>query len=135
MNLELMPVINRVARAQLRRLGAKSRSLVAHGHEVHFMDLPGAGSGPTVALLHGLGSSGLAFSAVIPGLARHARRVIAVDLPGTGLSATPQTPPGIEACVRLLAALYERELGEPCVLVGNSLGGAMAAELAGRRPD
>ena len=135
MQLELMPLINRVARAQLRRGGARFRNLVAHGHEVHFIDQPGSDSGPTVALLHGLGSSAFAFSQVIPGIARHARRVIAVDLPGTGFSPVPAKPPGIETCVRLLAALYERELaGQGAVLVGNSLGGAMAAELAGRFP-
>jgi len=135
MNLELMPLINRVARAQLRRGGATFRNLVAHGHDVHFIDQPGSGSGPTVALLHGLGSSAFAFAQVIPGIAKHARRVIAVDLPGTGFSPVPPKPLGIEACVRMLAALYERELaGQGAVLVGNSLGGAMAAELAGRFP-
>ena len=135
MSLELMPLINRVARAQLHRVGARSRNVVAHGHEVHFIDMPGQGRGPPVALLHGLGSCGLTFSVVMPGLAKHASRVIAVDLPGTGFSPEAGRPPGIETCVRILASLYEREFtGSPPVLVGNSLGGAMAAELAGRFP-
>lgn len=136
MALELIPLINRVARASLVRRGARSRTVVAHGHEVHLIDLPGKGSGPPLVLMHGLGSCGLTFSQVIPGLARFSRRVLAADLPGAGFSPLPERPPTIEEGVRVLAALYERELGgEKALFMGNSLGGAMAAELAFNRPD
>jgi hypothetical protein len=56
MPLELMPLINRVARAQLHRAGARSRNVVAHGHEVHFIDMPGQGRGPVVGRRNHYGS-------------------------------------------------------------------------------
>lgn len=131
-----MPLFQRYARHSLVRRGARSRTLVVQGTELHLIDVPGSGNGPPLVILHGLGSSGLAFAPVIPALAKLSRRVLAADLPGAGFSPLPQSPPGIEASVRLLASLYERELGgEKAVVFGNSLGGAMAASLAGERPD
>jgi pimeloyl-ACP methyl ester carboxylesterase len=136
MAFELLPLINRVARARLVRRGGRSRSVVAHGHEVHLLDIPGKGSGPPLILVHGLGSTALTFAQVIPGLARFSRRVLAADLPGAGFSPAPPAPPNIEEAVQILAELYQRELGgEKALLVGNSLGGAMSAELAFHRPD
>jgi len=136
MGFELLPLVNRAMRAKLVRGGARSRDIVAHGHAVHLLDVPGTGSGPPLVLVHGLGSSGLTFSQIIPGLAKFSRRVLAADLPGAGFSPLPQTPPTIEESVHLLASLYERELGgEKALVVGNSLGGAMAAELSFRRPE
>jgi pimeloyl-ACP methyl ester carboxylesterase len=136
MALELMPVLNRVARAQLVRRGAISRTLVVRGRTLHLLDLPGQGKGPPLIVLHGLGSSALAFAGVLPGLARFSSRVLAADLPGSGFSPLPGDPPDILESVELLSALYARELpGTPAVVVGNSLGGAMAAELAFRHPE
>lgn len=135
MALELMPVLNRVVRAQLQRRGASSRTLVVQGREVHLLDLPGQGHGPPLVVLHGLGSSALAFANILPRLARFSRRVLAADLPGSGFSPLPPDPPNIAQCVELLGALYTRELGGvPAVVLGNSLGGAMAAELAFNHP-
>ena len=112
MALELMPVLNRVARAQLVRRGAISRTLVVQGRELHLLDLPGQGEGPPLVVLHGLGSSALAFAGVLPGLARFSRRVLAADLPGAGFSPLHGTPPDILESVELLSALYARELPE-----------------------
>lgn len=136
MPLELMPLIQRYARRRLVRRGARSRTVTVGGNDVHLVDLPGSGSAPPILILHGLGSSSLAFAPVIPALARLSRRVLAADLPGAGFSPLPHQPPTIEASVRLLASLYERELaGERAIVFGNSLGGAMAASLAIERPD
>jgi pimeloyl-ACP methyl ester carboxylesterase len=93
------------------------------------------GAGPPLVLLHGLGMSRRAWDPVVTALAEHFD-VIAVDLPGFGSSAvlpapTVPTPAALAATVAdLLDGLGIRT---PHV-VGNSLGGWVALELAGIRP-
>ncbi|HEX6023277.1 MAG TPA: alpha/beta fold hydrolase [Solirubrobacter sp.] len=77
--------------------------------------------GSTVLLLHGSGpgTTGAAWASLAEALAPH-HRVIAPDLPGFGDA--PAAP--IEAWAELLAP------EEPCAIVGNSAGGALALALA-----
>jgi pimeloyl-ACP methyl ester carboxylesterase len=93
------------------------------------------GSGPPMVLLHGIGLSRRTFDPVMPALAAHFD-VIAVDMPGFGDS--PPVPDGIEPSPVVLAeavAAFLDELGVATPhLVGNSLGGWVALELAGLRP-
>jgi pimeloyl-ACP methyl ester carboxylesterase len=89
------------------------------------------GSGPPLVLLHGIGSRRGVWDPVAGALARE-RRVIAVDLPGFGES--PQedfepSPAGFTA--RLERWFAEQGLDRPHV-AGNSMGGAIALELARR---
>lgn len=91
-----------------------------------------AGSGSPVVLIHGLGASWVSWSQLFPALTeRH--EVIAPDLPGHGLS--PPVPYGSKPTVEALADAIEAALDplpEPAPLVGNSLGGEIALELAVR---
>ena len=90
-----------------------------------------SGAGASLVLLHGIGLDRRSWDPVVPALARHFD-VIAVDLPGFGDSAPgPADPAGLaEAVAGLLA-----ELGVTTPhLAGNSLGGWVALELAGRGP-
>jgi pimeloyl-ACP methyl ester carboxylesterase len=85
-------------------------------------------------LLHGIGMSHAAWSAVTPRLAE-TRRVIAFDIAGFG--STPPLPPGIDPTVANLVDGLARSLevlgvDVPVDMVGNSLGGAMALEAAAR---
>jgi pimeloyl-ACP methyl ester carboxylesterase len=89
------------------------------------------GSGPPLVLLHGIGSRRGVWDPVVGALARE-RRVIAVDLPGFGSS--PQedfepTPAGFTTYLERWFA--EQGLDRPHV-AGNSMGGAIALELARR---
>src|SRR3954452_18645586 len=61
--------------------------LVEPGDRIHFLDW-GGDSGPPVVLVHGLSGSAFAWSAVARQLAP-ARRVVAMDLRGHGLSDSP----------------------------------------------
>jgi pimeloyl-ACP methyl ester carboxylesterase len=92
------------------------------------------GSGPPLLLLHGLGSYRGAWLPLIPRLASH-RQVITVDLPGEGCSGP--LPFGVPYTVDALASAigaFVQELGlERPQIVGNSLGGAIALELARRK--
>jgi pimeloyl-ACP methyl ester carboxylesterase len=92
------------------------------------------GSGRPLVLLHGLGCSRRQWNAVVPALAADFD-VLAVDLPGSGDS--PPLAAGVEATPAVLADVVADLLDAlgvgPAHLVGNSLGGWVALELAGRR--
>ena len=90
------------------------------------------GAGPPLVLLHGTGSQRGMWDPVISSLARE-RRVIALDLPGFGASATEAfdaTPDGYTSW--LVRWFAEQRLERPHV-AGNSMGGGVALELARRR--
>jgi pimeloyl-ACP methyl ester carboxylesterase len=95
-----------------------------------------SGRGAPLVLIHGLGLSRAAWAPVLPLLVERFD-VVAVDLPGFGES--PPLPDGVEASPAALAASVAElldELGLRCPhVVGNSLGGWVALELAQlRRP-
>lgn len=88
------------------------------------------GGGEPVVLLHGIGHHLQAWDPVVGALAAE-RDVIAVDLPGFGVS--PALPDGVGHSLRdvsaVLGALFEAlGLDRPHV-VGNSLGGLLALQL------
>lgn len=86
-------------------------------------------------LLHGIGMSSMVWLPVLPVLKwlLPERRVIAFDLPGFGktpalLSGVDRTPRGIAEL--LVQVLRELKITDPVDVVGNSLGGYVALELA-----
>jgi pimeloyl-ACP methyl ester carboxylesterase len=94
-----------------------------------------AGSGPPVLAIHGLGGTKGSFLPTVVALSDR-YRVIALDLPGFGDSDKPigaAYDPRFfaAACADLLDALRLERVH----LIGNSLGGRIALELALRRPD
>ena len=87
------------------------------------------GDGTPLVLLHGTGSRRAVWDPVVPALAR-ARRTYAVDLPGFGASPAEDFVPGPTQYVGRLARWFaEQGLDRPHV-AGNSMGGAIALELA-----
>ena len=88
-----------------------------------------AGRGPVVVLVHGFGESLLAWRGVFDQLAA-ANDVIALDLPGFGLSSKPKDGYATPYLAHdLLAALHALGVAR-AVLVGHSLGGAVVAAAA-----
>ncbi|HCF62219.1 MAG TPA: alpha/beta hydrolase, partial [Myxococcales bacterium] len=70
------------------------------------------------------------------GLDRRAMRVVALDLPGAGLSPVPKSGPlGIDESFSVFERFVREEVRRPAVVVGNSLGGAMAVRFAVRHPE
>jgi pimeloyl-ACP methyl ester carboxylesterase len=108
-----------------------------------FIEVPGArlhvldkGRGPTVLLIHGLaGQMGHFTYGVVDQLARDFR-VIAVDRPGSGYSVRfPGAGANLNAQADVMAALISTMKLDKVLVVGHSLGGAVALALAQRHPD
>jgi pimeloyl-ACP methyl ester carboxylesterase len=92
------------------------------------------GEGEPLALLHGLGASRAVWGRVTPMLAAD-RLVLAPDLPGFGESEPAGPGFDLERSARKLSITLADRARAPFDLVGNSLGGAVALQLAVLRPD
>jgi pimeloyl-ACP methyl ester carboxylesterase len=126
----LLPIMQRVARVTLNAYGFTSRLHDTPLGRVHVFDAVGAGALPTVVVLHGIGSAASQFARLLLALRPHARRVLAPDLPGHGFSDDPREPLHPELLFVTLRDLLNGLCDEPVVLLGNSLGGALALRYA-----
>lgn len=93
-----------------------------------------AGHGPTVVFIHGLGASLYAWRKVLAPVAAAGYRVVAFDNRGFGSSDKPAHGYSNAAYARLVVALLDSLHVSDAVLVGHSMGGAIAAEVALRYP-
>ena len=90
----------------------------------------------TIVFLHGLGGSQSTWASVLGAFA-DTYRIVAVDLPGHGGSDKPSpesTDYSISALAGTIGELLEQLELSPAVLIGHSLGGATALQLALDRP-
>jgi pimeloyl-ACP methyl ester carboxylesterase len=101
---------------------------------VHYVDYGGPGGRPALVLVHGLGGSHLNWDLVAPTLAERFR-VLAVDLPGFGLTAPGSRLTTVPANVRLLERFVDTVVGGPVVVIGNSMGGMIGILMAERSSD
>ena len=92
------------------------------------------GDGPPIVLLHGPAAYGAQWRRVIPDLVT-THRVIAPDMPGHGASDSIDRPPDPEFVSGWLDDLLECTCPVAPVVVGHTLGGAMAARFASERSD
>ncbi len=118
----------------LRLRGWRRRHLRTPVGRVHLLDVEGHGALPTVVFLHGISSAGSHYGPLLVRLRPHVRRMVVPDLPAHGFSDTPARVHLDEVYAGLRAAL-DRALDEPSVIVGNSLGGAMALRYGLDRPE
>lgn len=91
-------------------------------------------AGRDVVLLHGFGGDRLSWAASQPALAPLGR-ILALDLPAHGAAPPDTGDGGAETLAERIAAALDREGIAGAGVVGHSLGGAVAAALARRRPD
>jgi pimeloyl-ACP methyl ester carboxylesterase len=109
----------------------------AEGTTVHFAEMgPAAGEQDPLALVfvHGLGGCWQNWLEQIPEFAaRH--RVIALDLPGFGSSPEPEWQISIPNYGRLLRDFCDAIEVRDCAVIGNSMGGFVAAEAVVGEPD
>jgi len=107
---------------------AYTRRVLVEGREVTTIDTGGTDR-PVIVFVHGLSGTWQNWLLNIPAF-MDSHRVIAPDLPGFGESPMPREKISIKVYARILDALL-RSLGvESAVVVGNSMGGFVAAELA-----
>ena len=99
----------------------------------HSALLGAMGRGPTIVLVHGLGSDAKHWLPVARHLARD-HRVALVGLPGHGISPM-MLPFSLEQATIALDRAIAEQTSEPVVLVGHSVGGLVAAAEALRAPE
>jgi pimeloyl-ACP methyl ester carboxylesterase len=115
---------------------------VAWQQLLHTIEIGGArinyaaiGTGPAIVFVHGLGGCWQNWLENMPRMAELGYRAIALDLPGFGSSPMPPWPISIPNYGQLLGDFREAlDLGT-CTLVGNSMGGFIAAEVAVGEPE
>jgi pimeloyl-ACP methyl ester carboxylesterase len=90
-------------------------------------------SGPRVVFVHGLFGQGRNWTTIARKLAEDGRRVTLLDLPNHGHS--PWTDRIDYLDMAALVAAELESFGEPVTLVGHSMGGKVAMQLALRRPE
>jgi 3-oxoadipate enol-lactonase len=91
------------------------------------------GRGEPLLLIHGLGCSGADWALQVAALERRFR-VIVPDLPGSGLSPPPREEYTIAGFATALWSLLDHLGLSHANIVGFSLGGAVALEMAAQRP-
>jgi len=100
---------------------------------VSYVDIGvGLGRAPLV-FIHGIAGCWQNWIENLPRIARH-RRAIALDLPGFGRSELPRDPISMTNYARLVNELCDRLALGRVVVVGNSMGGLIGADLAARFP-
>ncbi len=100
------------------------------GQHLHYRS---AGQGTPLVLVHGYGVSGYLWQRVLPYLAQH-YHVFLVDLPGHGHS-TYNGQWQLREMAPLLATWLRAMQFPPIVLMGQSMGGAIAIHLAASAPE
>ena len=102
---------------------------------LHRLELPGAtvnyaeiGEGEPIVFVHGISGSWQNWLENLPHASR-SHRAIALDLPGFGASPMPSWPIDMFAYGRMLHDFCEKlDIGRDATLIGNSMGGLVAAE-------
>ena len=102
------------------------------GGPVHYIDF--GGSGQTLLMVHGLAGNALNWMAVAPDIAS-THRAIALDLAGFGQTPLFGRSATVGANADLVHDFIRKVIGEPVMLMGNSMGGHIAVLEAAANPD
>jgi pimeloyl-ACP methyl ester carboxylesterase len=109
---------------------APERSIRLDGLSIHVRDV---GEGPPVLLINGVGASTAMWASLEGALTGF--RVISFDAPGAGRSAAPLLPVSIPRVARLAALVLDAVGVERADVIGYSMGGIVAQQLATDAPD
>ncbi|HEV7872213.1 MAG TPA: alpha/beta fold hydrolase [Modestobacter sp.] len=109
----------------------RTETVLLHGHRLSYRI--GGTSGPVLLLLHGLLGSGASFGPALDELAR-THRVLAPDLLGHGASEKPSGDYSLGSLATLVRDLLVVLGVDSATVVGHSLGGGVAMQLAYQFP-
>lgn len=98
---------------------------------VHYVDF--GGDGKPLLMVHGLGGNALNWMAVGPEIAK-SHHALAIDLAGFGQTPLFRRSAAVGANAGLVHDFIEKVIGEPVLLMGNSMGGHIAILEAAARP-
>jgi pimeloyl-ACP methyl ester carboxylesterase len=107
------------------------RHVAIHGHRLAYRT---AGQGPVVLLVHGMASDSWTWNLVMPALAERFT-VVAPDLLGHGASDKPRGEYSLSAHANVLRDLLDVLRHTRATVVGQSLGGGIAMQLAYQFPE
>jgi 2-hydroxy-6-oxonona-2,4-dienedioate hydrolase len=127
--LAIIAIISAAAFAQ----APQEKSATVFGAKINYLEA-GDPAKPNVILLHGLGSSVVSWQFNIPALAQN-YHVIAIDQIGFGKSEKPMLKYRVGTYVDFLDKFMAETKTEKATLVGNSLGGWVAAWMAIKYPN
>ncbi|HEX4843671.1 MAG TPA: alpha/beta fold hydrolase [Limnobacter sp.] len=130
-NRSALPLINKL-HAGLS--GLKRKCARVADHDLVWLE-GGNPDGESVVLFHGFASNKENWLSLVPFLLKQ-HRLFVLDLPGWGESEfNANLPYGLDDQVARVAAWMGEHVAAPAHVVGNSVGGLVAALLAGRHPD
>ncbi len=101
------------------------------GGPVHYLDF--GGTGRPLLMVHGLGGSAINWMAVGPEVAK-SYHAMALDLAGFGQTPLFNRSAAVGANAELVHSFIEQVIGEPVVIMGNSMGGHIALLEAAEHP-
>jgi len=127
-----LAIFSRVAARRIERdVPADGHFVTIDGIRLHYSD---HGHGPAIMMIHGLCGQMRNFSYALTDRLVADHRVILVDRPGSGYSAAAPSA-AIPAQAELIAGLIDALRLDRPLIVGHSLGGAIALALALDHPD
>lgn len=118
-------------------LPPEGRFVTVMGNRIHYLEQGKTqGTAPAIVMIHGLGGVAQNFSYSVLGELAKTHRVIAIDRPGSGYSVRPsRSSASLAVQADVVAGVIDAlDLGKP-LIVGHSLGGAVALATALRYPD
>jgi pimeloyl-ACP methyl ester carboxylesterase len=98
---------------------------------VHYLDF--GGTGKPLLMVHGLGGSALNWMAVGPEIAT-SYHAFAIDLAGFGQTPLFRRSAAVGANAELVHSFIDKVIGEPVVIMGNSMGGHISILEAAQHP-
>lgn len=124
----------RVQQLLAQRLGLRSGVATIDGHQLRYWE-GGNSKAPTLLLLHGFGASKENWLTLAPRLSRQFHLLIP-DLPGFGQSSfSADADYQLASQAARIAELLRRCERGPAMVVGSSMGGAIAAQIAALYPE